>query len=49
MELLGDIIKKYEKGGKFYLRIQLLDNDEEMVDAHAVTIANVCIWVKYSN
>lgn len=46
MEYLRDIIKKYENGEAFSLRIQL-DKDEEVVDAHAVKTANVCFWMAY--
>lgn len=46
MEYLKDVIKKYENGETFGLRIQL-DKDEEMVDAHAVKTANVCFWRAY--
>lgn len=43
MKFLGSVIKKYEKGEHFYLRIQLVDNDEEILDEHAATIADVCM------
>lgn len=49
MELLKDVIKKYESGEAFGLRIQLLDKDEGMVDPHALKMANVFIQIKYSD